>query len=52
MIAPVQAALYENCRSQKIKILPSLGSFFNKEGERGQGALGGSEEQISCLQKH
>lgn len=29
-------ALYENCRSQKIKILPWLGSFFNKEGKGGR----------------
>lgn len=51
VIASIQPALYENCRLQKIKILPWLDSFFNKKGERGQGALGGSEEQISCLQK-
>lgn len=36
VIAPVLPALYENCRSQKIKILPWLGSYFNKKEKGGR----------------
>lgn len=47
VIAPIQPALYENCRLQKIKILPWLGSFFLIK--RGKGGREPWEDQKNRL---